>query len=54
MIVRKRVRDIEKERKKKDFDQVREYTKMRRMNDERFLEAQDMNEFKDGKAKSNE
>ena len=53
MIVRKRVRDIEKERKKKDFDQVREYTRMRRMSDERFLETQDMSEFKYGKYKLN-
>ena len=54
MKVRKRVRDKEKERKKKDFDQVREYTRMIRMNDERFLKAQDMSEFKDGKEKLNE
>jgi len=54
MKVRKRPRDKDKERKKKkDFDQVREYTRMRRINDERFLEAQDMSEFKDGKDKLN-
>ena len=53
MKVRKRARDQEKERKKKDFNQVREYARMRRMNDKRFLEAQDISEFKDGKEKSN-
>ena len=50
MKVRRRVR----ERKKKDFDQVREYTRMRRTSDERFLKAQTMSEFKDGKEKLNE
>ena len=57
MTVRKSVKDKEKERKKKekkDFDQVRENARMRRMNDKRFLEAQNMSEFKDGKEKSNE
>ena len=41
MKVRKRMKDREKERekKKKDFDKVREYTRMIRMSDERFLEA---------------
>ena len=48
MKVRKRVRDREK---KKDFNQVREYTRMRRMSDERFLGAQDMSEFKDEREK---
>ena len=40
----------EKKKEKKDFDQVREYT---RMSDERFLEAQDMSEFKYRKEKLN-
>ena len=39
-------RGWEIERNKKDFDQVKEYIKI---SDERFLEAQDMNEFKDRK-----
>ena len=45
--------DKEKE-KKKGFDEVKEYIRMRRMSDERFLEAQDMIELKDGKEKLNE
>ena len=54
MKVRKRLRCREnkkKRKKKKDFDKVREYT---RMSDERFLEAQDMSEFKDRKEQLNE
>ena len=46
MKVRKRVRYREKlkKKKKKNFDQVREYTRTRRMSDERLHEAQDMSE----------
>ena len=44
----------EREIKKKDFDQVREYTRMRRMSKERFLKAQTISEFKDAKEKLNE
>ena len=50
----KGARDKEKEKKKKGFDEVKEYIRMRRMSDERFLEAQDMIELKDGKEKLNE
>ena len=52
MKVRKRLRCREKKKrkKKKNFNQVREYT---RMSDERFLEAQDMSEFKYRKEKLN-
>ena len=52
MKVRKRGRDREK--KKEDFNQVKQYTRMTRMSNERFLEAQDFSEFKDGKEKLNE
>ena len=51
MKVRKRVRDRAKKKGGGEFDQVREYTRMRRMSDERFLEAQDKSEFKGGKEK---
>ena len=51
MKVRKRMRD---RGEKKDFDQVRKHTRMRRMRDERFHEAQDMSEFKDRKEQLNE
>ena len=53
MKVRKR-REIKRKKKKKGFDEVKEYIRMRRMSDERFLEAQDMIELKDGKEKLNE
>ena len=37
--MRKRVRDKEKKKKIKDIDQVRKYTRMRRISNEIFLET---------------
>ena len=54
MKVRKGREIKRKKKKKKGFDEVKEYIRMRRMSDERFLEAQDMIELKDGKEKLNE
>ena len=42
------------DREKRDFDQVREYTRIRRISYERFLETQDIGELKDRKEKLNE
>ena len=42
----------EGEREIKNFDQVKDYTRMRRMRDS--LKAQTLSEFKDGKEKLNE
>lgn len=58
MKVRKSVREIERNnnrrKKRKEFDQVRECTRMQSIGDERFLEVQNMSEFKDRKEQSNE